>query len=118
MHFFVVLRGSPALLGMPDIDNLGILTINHETIDRHLGSGNNEDNRKRNCQYKGAVQTEGGIPESCTNKRQDAERQNQCNADNTAKPSFITNPMVTGKNKNEKSFLSDSTKILSVSFQS
>ena len=35
------------------------------------------------------------------------EKQNQHNADNTAKPSVITNPMVTGNNNNENNFLSE-----------
>ena len=33
-----------------------------------------------------AVQAEGGKSESCTNKRQDADVQKQCNAGNTLKP--------------------------------
>ena len=41
------------------------------------------------------------MPESCTNKKQNAETQNQHNADNTAKQSIIPNPMVMG-NKRDK----------------
>ena len=43
------------MLGMPDIDNLGVLPINYKTIGRQLGSDDNTDNRKRNWQYKRAV---------------------------------------------------------------
>ena len=126
-------QSGPALLGMPDIDNLGVLTINSETIGRQLVPDNNADSRKGNCQYEKAVQTEDGMSESyacngwdvdtqkaaqaedrmletCTNKRQDAETQNQHSADNTTEPSVITNPRVMGNNNNENSFLSESTK--------
>ena len=42
--------------------------------------------------------------ESCTNKRQDADAQEQFNADNIAKPSVILNQMVMGNINNENSF--------------
>ena len=45
------------------------------------------------------------MPESCTNKRQDAETQKQHNTDKTAKPSVITNPIVMDNNNSEKSFI-------------
>ena len=64
----VVPGSSPALLSMPDIDNLHVLTINYETINRQLVSYDNADNRKRKSQYERAVQTEGGMPESCTTR--------------------------------------------------
>ena len=35
--FIMVQGGSPAVLGMPDIDNLGELTINSETITQPSG---------------------------------------------------------------------------------
>ena len=34
MLVFVVPRSHPALLGMPDIETLGVLTINYEPIGR------------------------------------------------------------------------------------
>ena len=107
MQVFVVPGSSPAFLGMQDIDKLGVLTINYKTIGMKLASDNSMDNRKRNCQYERAVQMEDRIPESCTNKRQDAEAQNQHNANNTAEPSVISNPMVMGNNYNENSFPSE-----------
>ena len=36
-------------------------------------------------------------------RRQNADVQKQCNADNTARPSFTLNPMVMGNNTNENS---------------
>ena len=62
--FFVEQSSSPAVLGMSDIDNLGILTIG-----RKLPSGENTDNNKRNCQHKRAIQTEGRIFESYENRK-------------------------------------------------
>ena len=104
--FFVVPGSGPSLLGMPDIDNLGVLTMNYETIARQL-TLDNADNRKSNCQFERTVQTEGRMPESCTNKRQDAETQNQHNAVNNAKPSIFNNSMVISNDNNENSFLSE-----------
>ena len=98
----------PALFGMPDIDNLGVLTILYTTIGRQLASDDNADDRKRNCKYEKTVQTEGKMPESCTDKRQDAETQWQHNTENTTEPSIITNPTVIG-NKNENNFPPEST---------
>ena len=71
--------------------------------------GDSAEKRQRNCQCERSVQKEGGNAESCTNKRQDPDVQKQCNADNTAKPSVITNPMFMGNNTNENSFLLGST---------
>ena len=59
--------------------------------------------------HKKTVQAEGGMPESCRNKRQDAETQSQHNADNTTEQGVITSPMVMGDNNNENSFYSEST---------
>ena len=67
--FFVVPGSGPASLGMPNIDNLHLLTIKYETTGRQLTSDDNTDNRKRNCQYERAVQTGSGMTESCTNKK-------------------------------------------------
>ena len=103
---------------MPDIDNLGLLTIKYETVGRQLPAEDNTNNRKRNCQCNRVVHIQVGMSESCTNRRQDAETQSQHNADNTTEPSVFTNPMVIGNNNTENSFPSESTKILIVSFQS
>ena len=122
---FVVPESSPALLGMPDIETLGVLTIDDKTIDRKLAC-----KRQRNFQCERAVQTEGGKlvnyadnrqdidiqraaqaeggkSESSTKKRQDADRHSQHSADNNIWSSVITNPMITDNNNNENSFKSD-----------
>ena len=107
VKFFVVLRSGPALLGMPDIDTLGVVTIKCEAIGRQVASDDNADRRKRNCQYERAVQTEGGKPETWINKRQDVV-QKQSNADNTAEAGVVPNPTVMGNNNNkDKSFISE-----------
>ena len=67
------------------------------------------NDRKINFQGNRAVQTEGRMPEICTNKRQDGETQSQHNTDNTTEPVVITNPKVMGGNNNENNFLSEST---------
>ena len=108
---------------MPDIETLGVLMIDDKTIGRQLISIHNADKRQRNCQCEGAVQTEdvkleshvdnrqdvgvqeavqaiGGTPEGSTNVRQDVDTQSQHSADNTTEPSVITNPLVTGNQKN------------------
>ena len=69
--FFVVQGSGSAVLGMPDIDNLGVLIINYETIVRQAASDNNANNRKRNCQHERAVKKDGKF-ECHENKRQDA----------------------------------------------
>ena len=118
---------SPALLGMSDIETLGVLAIDDKTMGRHLASGDNVDKWQRNWQCGRAVQTEGRklgkyadsrqdadaqkavqaevcTPESSTNKRQDVDTQSQHNADNTTEQSAITNPIITGNNNNENKF--------------
>ena len=116
--FFVVQGSSSAVLGMPDIDNLGILTINCETIGRQVTPDENAGNSKRNRQHERTIQTEGGKFESYENKRQDAEAKSQHNADNTLQSSIVTNPMVISNTCNENSFSAetinkDSNSILS-----
>ena len=49
-RFFVVHRTGPALLGMPDIETLGVLTKDDKTLDRKLALGDNADKGQRNCQ--------------------------------------------------------------------
>ena len=70
---FLVQGSDPAVLGMPDIDNLGIPTINCETIGRQEASDKKTDNSKRNCQYERPNQTESVKFENYENKRQDAK---------------------------------------------
>ena len=94
---------------MSGIENLGVLAINCETIDRQVTSGENRDNSKRNCQCKRAIKTEGGKFEIYENKRQDAELQSQHNADNTAESGIVTNPTVISNNSNENSFSLETT---------
>ena len=72
---FVVPGSDPALLSMQDIDILGVLTINFETIGRQLTSDDNADNRKGSCHYERAVKTGGWMPESYAYNRQDVDAQ-------------------------------------------
>ena len=76
---------------MPDIVFLGVLTIKYEAIGRQLASDDNADKGKIICQFERAVQTEGGKPESCKNKRQDVDVQN--NAMQTMKLSKVLFPI-------------------------
>ena len=57
--FFVVPGSSPALLGMLDLETLGVLTIKCETIGRQLTQDDNPYKRQRNCKSERAVQAEG-----------------------------------------------------------
>ena len=43
---------SPAVLGMPDIDKLSLISFKCETIGRQVASDNITDNSKRNHQEK------------------------------------------------------------------
>ena len=103
---------------MADIDNLGVLTINCDTIARQVASDENTDSSKVNCQHERAIQREGGKFEIYENKRQDAEVQSQHNAENTAQSSIVTNPMVMGNNSNENSFSEETINKDSKSFLS
>ena len=44
---------------MPDMDNLDVLTINCETIDRQVASDKNTNNSNRNCQHERTIQIKG-----------------------------------------------------------
>ena len=103
----VVPGSSPSLLGIPNIKTLGVLTITYETIGRQGTPDDNPDKKQRNCQSEKAVQTEGSKPESCTNKRQDADAQKQCSEDNMSEWSFTPNPIVMGTNNNDISFFTE-----------
>ena len=98
---FFVLQGSKrALLGMPDIQTVGVLTINHDTLGRQLASDESTDKRKTNRQSKRAVQTQGQKPESWKNKMYDVDVQIWFNANCTAEPGVDANLTVMGKNNN------------------
>ena len=60
---------SSAVLGMWDIDNECVLTINCETIGRQVASDENTDNSKRYCWHERAIQTKDEKFESHENKR-------------------------------------------------
>ena len=93
-QFFIVPGSSPALLGMPEIETLGILAINYEHSRQDVDI-------KIKCN---AVE----MAESCSSRRQDVDAQKQYNADNTAKPDVVPNAIVTGSNNNKnQSFFSD-----------
>ena len=85
---------------MPDIDTLSLIPLTCETTHRQVAVHDSADN----SEYKSSIQTEGGKCEQFESEKQDAEAQSQHNADNTAKPTIFTNPMVMGNNSNEKSF--------------
>ena len=99
--FFVVQDGSPAVLGMSDIDKLSLISFNCETIGRQVALDDIIDNSKRNSQCNRAIQTEGGKCKQFESEKQDAEAQSQHNTYNTAKPTIVTNPMVMGNNNNK-----------------
>ena len=111
---------SPALLGMPDIETLSVLTINDKTIGRQLVSGDNADKRQRNCQCERAIQREveslramhtigrmltcknntmQPTQLSCTNRRQHVDAQEPYNIGNVNEPIVDPNAMVMGRIK-------------------
>ena len=51
--FFIAHNGSLAVLGMQDIDKLGLLSINHNSKNRQVAEENNKDNCKNPRQIKG-----------------------------------------------------------------
>ena len=73
--FFVLPGSGPALLGMPDIETVGVPTIHDKIIGRQLASGDMADKRQGNCQCEKAVQTEGGKFESYAYNRQGYDAQ-------------------------------------------
>ena len=80
--FFVVQGSNQAVLGMPDIDNLGIPTINCETLGSKWHQTRTETARETANMKEQLKQNRKS--ECCKNKRQDAEVQSQHNADNMA----------------------------------
>ena len=133
MSVFVVPGRDPALLGMPHIEILDVLTIKYNTIGRQLASDNKANKRQRNCQCERAVQRGGrkleryvsnwqdidlqkqcnadnaaDTDESWTNRKQHCNAQKQYNADNMDEPDVVPNAIVMGNNNNRnKSLLSD-----------
>ena len=82
MHrFFVVYSGSLAVLGMQDIDRLGMLSINCNSHNRQVAEESNEDKDKK----------------SKPNKRQ--QTQNRCR--NTKQDAKDANAMVIGSSNKE-----------------
>ena len=89
--FYVVHNGSPAVLGMQDIDNLGLISINYSTKCRQVPE---EDSRGSRDNSESLRQTEGGKRELFKGKKQEAETQNTQATNNT-------NPTVMGNNNKE-----------------
>ena len=75
--FFVVQDGRPAVLGVPDIDKLSLISFNSETIGRQVASDDITDNSKRNGQCKRTIQIEGKKCEQFESEEQDAEARSQ-----------------------------------------
>ena len=98
--FFVVQTGSPAVLGMHNIDKLGLISVNHNTMDRKVAEDDSIDNSKS------PSQTEGGKCEQFRGEEQE-EVQSTQDADNTPKPPIITNPMVMGNISNNNDLITN-----------
>ena len=94
-------NGDPAVLGMPDKDKPGLISFYCETTHRQMVTDDLTDNSKRNGQCKRAIQIEDRKCEQFESEKQDVEAQSQQDADNTAKPTIVTNPTVIGNNKND-----------------
>ena len=86
--FFVAHNGSPTVLGMQDIDKIGLLSINYNSKNRQMA----EKDNKNNC--KSPRQTEGSKLEQFEGEEHTAEEQN------TQDANYI-NPMVLGNNNKE-----------------
>ena len=117
------------MLGKPDIETLGVLTIKYNTIGRQLASEDKANKMQINCQWERAVQTEGGklerylynrqdanvqkqynaanTDESHKNRRKHVEAQEQYNSYNVEEPDVVPNPMVMGNSSRNQSLLSD-----------
>ena len=98
---FAVQNGSPAVLGMQDIDMLGLISINYDTTHRQVAEDGNIDNSKS------PSQTEGNKSEQFKGKKQEEEEQSTQDAGNTPEPPIVTNPMVLGNNNNNNDLLTD-----------
>ena len=97
MYIFVVQDGGPAVLGMPDIDKLGLISVNCKNTKRQVA----KDDIIDNSMSESPIQTNGGKCEQFEGEKQDAEPQSQQNGDNTPKSPIVTNPMLMGNNNND-----------------
>ena len=99
-NFFVVPRNQQGLLGMPDIETLGSLTINHNTIDTK------EVYRAENCKRNTDNGQEPTNEQHYVNMRQENSITVKCctNTDNISKLENKDKPMVTD-NDNIEYFL-------------
>ena len=100
--YFVVHNGSSAMLGMQDIDRLGMLSIHHNSKNRQVAEESNKDKGKRPSQTKGnrhktdAEKDKGESPSQIKGNRHktDTETQNKQDFKDA-------NPMVMGNNIKE-----------------
>ena len=99
--FFVVQNGTLPVLGMQDIDKLGLISIIYDTTHRQEAEDDTVDNSESTSQ------TEGGICEQFKGKNQEEEAQSTQDADNTPKPPIVTNPMLMGNNNNNNDLITD-----------
>ena len=86
---------SLVVLGMQDIEKLGLISINYDTMHRQVAEDENIDNSKN------PSQTEGVKCEQFKGKKWEEEAQSTQDADNTCKPPTVTNPMVMDNNNND-----------------
>ena len=93
--FLVAQNGSSAVLGMQDIDKLGLISVNYDTMHRQVAEVDSIDNSQS------PSQTEGSKCEQFKGEKQEEEAQSTQDADNTPKPPIVSTPMVTGNNNNE-----------------
>ena len=81
MTFFIVPGNGQALLGMPDIEKLDIITINHNTVDTQ------EADRADKCNTKTANCHSSRCEQHYTDMMQEADRPEKCytNTDSISK---------------------------------
>ena len=111
-RFSLVQDGGPAVLGMPDIDKLSLISFNCETTHRQVTVDDSVDNNE--CESQ--IQIGGRKCKQFESEKQIAEAQSQHNADNTAKPTIVTNPMVTGSNNSNNDLVAETINNGSISF--
>ena len=104
--------GGPTVLCMPDIDKLGLISVNCETTHRQVAVDDVLDNSK--C--KSPSQTECGKCEQFEGEKQDAEAQSQQNEDNTPKSAIVTSPIVIDKQNHNSDLDAETIHIGSISF--
>ena len=99
--FFIAQNGSPAVLGMQDIDKLGLISVNYNTTHRQVAEDDNINNSES------PHQTEGSKCEQFKGEKEKEEAQNTQDADNTPEPPIVSNPMVMGINNNNNELITD-----------